>query len=103
MPKIFFYYFTKLPSLALVKTADAAIVQAGSPIGFTMTATSTGPGVAKTVMLTDVLPVGSGLSWSVSPANAACSIASGTLSCSFGDLGGCPERRRAHGRASRRP
>ncbi len=83
---VFFYFSPAPPSLTLVKTADAASVPAGQQIGFTLTVSNAGPGVAKTVTLTDPLPTGPGLSWSLSPANAACTIAAGTLSCSFGDL-----------------
>ncbi len=81
-----YFHFTPPPVLTLEKTADAASVVAGNPIGFTMTVTNLGPGVAAGVMLADPLPVGAGLAWSVSPANAACTIAGGTLTCSFGDL-----------------
>jgi uncharacterized repeat protein (TIGR01451 family) len=74
------------PSLAILKTADAASVTAGSNIGFTVTVNSNGPGTATSVTLTDALPTGAGISWSISPAAAGCSISSNTLSCSFGDL-----------------
>jgi uncharacterized repeat protein (TIGR01451 family)/LPXTG-motif cell wall-anchored protein len=77
------------PSLTIKKTADAALVNAGTNIGFTITVNNAGPGTAKSVNVTDPLPTGvagSGISWSVSPPNAACNIASGTLSCNFGDI-----------------
>jgi uncharacterized repeat protein (TIGR01451 family) len=74
------------PNLEITKTADAASVDAGSPIGFTITVSNTGQGLAKAVSLTDPLPTGTGISWSISPAKAGCSIAAGTLSCNFGDM-----------------
>jgi uncharacterized repeat protein (TIGR01451 family)/LPXTG-motif cell wall-anchored protein len=74
------------PNLSITKTADAPSVSAGSNIGFTITVHNNGPGVAKSVTLNDPLPTGAGISWSMSPANAACNIASNTLSCSFGDM-----------------
>jgi uncharacterized repeat protein (TIGR01451 family) len=74
------------PSLSVVKTADAASVDAGEQIGFTITVTNGGPGVAKDVTLSDPLPVGAGISWSISPAVAGCQITGGVLSCDFGDL-----------------
>jgi uncharacterized repeat protein (TIGR01451 family) len=74
------------PNLSITKTADATSVSAGTPIGFTISVNNAGPGVAKSVTMTDALPTGSGINWSISPAKAGCSIAAGTLSCSFGDL-----------------
>ena len=61
-------------------------MSAGSNIGFTISVHNAGPGVAKAVTLTDPLPTGAGISWSISPANAACNISSNTLSCNFGDM-----------------
>jgi uncharacterized repeat protein (TIGR01451 family) len=74
------------PNLSISKTADSTSVSAGTPIGFTIVVSNAGPGVAKSVTLTDALPSGSGINWSISPAQAGCSIAAGSLSCSFGDL-----------------
>ncbi len=76
------------PDLSIAKTADASSVKAGQQLGFRITVTNAGPGVAKDVHVTDVLPANGGLSWSIDTAtsSAGCSIASGTLSCSFGDL-----------------
>lgn len=76
------------PKLTLVKSAGAATVEAGSPISFTLTLTNTGTGPATGVTLSDALPAGPGLSWSVSPAVAGCSV-SGTpqaLTCNFASL-----------------
>ncbi|HEY4753579.1 MAG TPA: hypothetical protein VIH37_09850, partial [Candidatus Limnocylindrales bacterium] len=72
------------PDLTIVKTADAATVNAGDPIGFMVTVSNGGPGVAKAVTLHDPLPAG--VTWSVSPAVAGCSITSGTLDCTIGDI-----------------
>src|SRR5439155_1324669 len=42
----------------ITKTADAASVDAGDPIGFTVTITNPGAGTAKGVTLTDPMPTG---------------------------------------------
>jgi uncharacterized repeat protein (TIGR01451 family) len=62
------------PNLTLGKTADAASVDAGSQIGFTVTLGNTGTGTATTVAVNDPLPAGSGISWSLSPASTGWSI-----------------------------
>jgi len=74
------------PSLVVTKTADATPVNAGDPVGFTITVKNNGPGVAYNVVLTDTLPTNAGLSWSISPAVTGCSITAGVLTCNFGDL-----------------
>ncbi|HVA85072.1 MAG TPA: hypothetical protein VNF73_02015 [Candidatus Saccharimonadales bacterium] len=80
------------PHLTVVKTPDAQTVVAGNPVGFTMTATSDGAASATGVTLSDALPTlaNAGINWSISPANASCSIAGAaptqTLSCNFGTL-----------------
>ncbi|GLC24098.1 hypothetical protein [Roseisolibacter agri] len=74
------------PSIDITKVADSASVSAGSQIGFRMVVTNNGQGTATGVTLTDVLPTNSGLNWSLSPTVSGCTIASGTLTCSFGDL-----------------
>jgi uncharacterized repeat protein (TIGR01451 family) len=76
------------PSLAILKTADAASVSAGSNIGFGITVNSNGPGTADAVTLSDPLPAGSGLAWTIDaqPAGNPCSITANVLSCSFGDM-----------------
>jgi uncharacterized repeat protein (TIGR01451 family) len=75
------------PNLSITKTADAASVSAGSNIGFTITVSNAGPGTAKSVSLSDALPTGAGIAWSISPPAAGCAINSGTLTCNFGDMG----------------
>jgi uncharacterized repeat protein (TIGR01451 family) len=73
------------PAIHILKTADAAKVNVGSPIGFTMTVWNDGSGDAHGVTLTDPLPTNAGLSWSIDKVGAgwgsSCSIAAGTLSC----------------------
>ena len=75
-------------TLHLAKTADAASVSAGSQIGFTVTATNTGAGTAHGVTISDPLPTGTGISWSISPATPGCSITANVLNCTVGDLSG---------------
>jgi uncharacterized repeat protein (TIGR01451 family) len=83
------------PKLSITKTAVAGTVDAGSQIGFDITvsnASDPGTGTAKSVTLSDPLPGGSGVSWTITlqPSGTPCSItstASGqSLSCAFGDL-----------------
>ena len=73
------------PSIKIVKTADAAQVNAGEPIGFTLTVYNTGSGDAKGATLSDPLPVKAGLSWQIASQGAGwagtCAIAAGTLTC----------------------
>jgi len=83
------------PSLVVVKVADATSVSDGSNIGFTVTVTNNGSGSAKSTVLNDPLPSGSGVDWSISPTYSGpgtCSISgapgSQTLVCNFGDLAG---------------
>jgi uncharacterized repeat protein (TIGR01451 family) len=60
-------------------------VNAGEPIGFTLTVYNDGSGDAHGVTLTDTLPTNPGLSWSIDKAGSgwgsSCAIASGVLSC----------------------
>ena len=60
----------------LTKTADHAVVSAGSPIGFTVTLHNPGPLPASGLAVTDALPAGSGLTWSIAGQQgpATCSI-----------------------------
>jgi uncharacterized repeat protein (TIGR01451 family) len=77
------------PSLSLTKTADAATVAAGAAIGYTLAVSNTGAGTATSATLSDSLPAGTGVSWSISPAYSGpgtCSIVSQTLTCNFGNL-----------------
>jgi uncharacterized repeat protein (TIGR01451 family) len=73
------------PEIHIVKTADAAQVNAGDQIGFTMTVYNAGSGDAYGVNLSDPLPTNDGLSWTIedqgSGWNSTCSITTGTLNC----------------------
>jgi uncharacterized repeat protein (TIGR01451 family) len=73
------------PSIHIVKTADEKQVNAGDPIGFTLTVWNSGSGDAKGVVLTDTLPTKAGLNWSIdntgSGFGSSCSIVAGVLTC----------------------
>jgi uncharacterized repeat protein (TIGR01451 family) len=76
-------------NLSLFGTTDSADVTAGSPVGYTLAVSNSGPLTAVSAALSDVLPTGAGISWSISPAYngpGTCSIINGTLTCNFGDL-----------------
>ena len=51
--------------IAITKTADDPSVDAGDPIGFTITVSNQGQGEAQGVALTDNLPAGGDLDWSI--------------------------------------
>jgi uncharacterized repeat protein (TIGR01451 family) len=72
-------------AIHIVKTADAAQVNVGSPIGFTLTVSNDGSGDAHGVTLSDTLPTNAGLSWSIAAQgagwNGSCTIAAGKLTC----------------------
>jgi uncharacterized repeat protein (TIGR01451 family) len=76
---------TPTATIQIVKTADAAQVNAGQPIGFTLTVFNPGGADAHGVKLSDTLPTNTGLSWSIDAQGAgwggSCSIGSGVLSC----------------------
>ncbi|HEU5214155.1 MAG TPA: hypothetical protein VFU30_01305 [Gaiellaceae bacterium] len=73
------------PGIHIIKTADAAQVNAGEPIGFTLTVYNDGSGDATDVVLTDTLPLKAGLTWSIDSQgagwNGTCAITAGVLSC----------------------
>jgi len=88
------------PGVNLNKVADDDIVEAGDPIGFTITVTNLDDGVdpaegtATNVVVEDDLP--GGLAWTVAddsdlPEGASCAILLGTLTCNLGDLPAVPE------------
>ncbi len=70
------------PNVSVLKTADKSPINAGDTAAFTILVSSTGPGTAKGVTLSDALPAG--VTWSEDSAD--CSISGGVLTCSFGDL-----------------
>ena len=88
--------------LTVVKTADASSVGAGTPIGFTITATNNGSGIAHSVDLSDALPSASGIAWKITSADPAlsCAITAGTMTC-LGEL--APGEATASTSAVRRP
>ena len=55
------------PDIEMTKTADDASVSAGEEIGFTITVSDAGPGVAKDVTIYDALPTGTGVVWVEGP------------------------------------
>jgi uncharacterized repeat protein (TIGR01451 family) len=78
------------PDLDITKVADDETVDAGEPIGFTITVSNAGPGTATDVTLEDDLSdldddgQPDGLVWTED--SEACSIADQVLTCDFGDL-----------------
>lgn len=74
------------PDISITKVADADIVDAGDDIGFTIEVTNAGPGQAKDVTISDPLPAGDGVVWTVDPAVEGCTILLGMLLCQVGDL-----------------
>ncbi|MDT4932464.1 MAG: hypothetical protein QOK11_356 [Pseudonocardiales bacterium] len=79
--------------IKITKTANpAGPVSAGSDIGFDIVVSNTGAGTAGTVHVTDDLPAGGDLNWSLDPAYAGCSITGAvgaqTLGCDFATLAG---------------
>ncbi|MEX0983448.1 MAG: CARDB domain-containing protein [Actinomycetota bacterium] len=75
------------PAIDIEKTADAEQVDAGEPIGFTITVTNSGPGDAYDVAVSDTLPANPGLAWTIdSQSGEACFIEEGELSCSLGTM-----------------
>ena len=78
------------PAIHIVKTADAAQVNAGEQIGFTMTVYNDGIGDAQGVTLTDTLPTNAGLDWSIA-------VAGRGLERHLRDRGGCADLRPGDG------
>jgi uncharacterized repeat protein (TIGR01451 family) len=76
------------PSLVITKVADAANVPAGQQIGYTITITNNGPGLAKGVTVSDTLPTTAGLAWTIDAANSSpgWTILAGVLAFGPADL-----------------
>lgn len=74
-------------SISISKTADRTSVYAGEAIGFVITVTNDGSTPVNGVTASDVLPTDAGTVWSMDSQSAsACSISSGTMTCSIGTL-----------------
>src|SRR5947199_400448 len=57
-------------TVAISKAADAVSVNAGSPIGFTVTLTNSTAGTATGLTVTDPLPAGAGVDWAIDAGTA---------------------------------
>jgi uncharacterized repeat protein (TIGR01451 family) len=83
-------------NITITKTADASPVNAGDPIGFTVTVNNTGTGTAHGVTVSDPLPAGSGsgVTWTIdTQSNSGLCTTSGakpnqSLNCGPTDLAG---------------
>jgi uncharacterized repeat protein (TIGR01451 family) len=62
---------TTVNCLAVTKVADAAGVTAGSQIGYTVTVTNNAPGAVSNLSVTDHLPAGTGVNWSMDAAGSS--------------------------------
>jgi uncharacterized repeat protein (TIGR01451 family) len=58
-------------NVVITKTADAGIVSAGAQIGYTVTLTNSGSGTANGLVVTDNLPGGSGVNWTIDAGNTS--------------------------------
>jgi uncharacterized repeat protein (TIGR01451 family) len=66
---------TTVGCVTIAKTADASSVSAGNPIGFTVSLTNVSPSVdAAGVTVTDPLPSGNGVDWSLATADTGWSL-----------------------------
>ena len=72
---------TNSADLALTKTATPNPVQLGNNLTYTLTASNAGPSLARSVVLTDTLPVGTAF-----VSGSGCSAAAGTVTCPVGSL-----------------
>jgi uncharacterized repeat protein (TIGR01451 family) len=89
-------YISQPAALSISTQADAATVPAGSAIGYTITVQNSGAAgtfAASGAALSDPLPAGTGINWSINPTYngpGTClitgAIGTQTLSCSFGIL-----------------
>src|SRR5205814_1725970 len=76
--------FGNCGQISISKLADAATVSAGDQIGFTITLTNSGAGIARNVTGNDTLPTNPGTSWSIDAAHSdsGCSITAAALAYS---------------------
>ena len=72
----------RTPNLTIAKTPDGQTIDAGDDAVFSITVGNTGTAPARGVTLSDPLPAGG--TWTENSAD--CAIATGTMTCSFGDL-----------------
>jgi YVTN family beta-propeller protein len=85
-----------MPNLTVTKTADQAVVNAGSPIGYTITMSNSpapGTGSAANTTLSDPLPGGANVNWSINPpytGQGTCAVTEAantqSLTCNLGGL-----------------
>ena len=80
-------------NLTITDAPLSATAVAGSPIGYTITVTNSAGGAVTGATLTDALPAGTNVNWTISPTYAGpgtCAITGATgsqaLSCSFGTI-----------------
>src|SRR2546429_256229 len=62
------------PNLTVVKTPDGQTINVGDTATLTIVVSNAGSGVAKSVTVTDTLPVGGGVTWALTPAVNGCAI-----------------------------
>jgi uncharacterized repeat protein (TIGR01451 family) len=62
---------TRVNCLDVTKTADAASVLGGQQIGYTVTVTNNAPGGVSDLSVTDPLPAGTGVNWSIDAAGSS--------------------------------
>ena len=74
------------PALLITKTADAPQVMAGGQIGFTVEVTNSGDGSTFGLAVDDILPVGTGLGWTIASGSAGWAIVGGHLTWGPGTL-----------------
>ena len=79
------------PGVTLSKAPDSAIIELGGTVGFTITVTNSGPGIARDLRIRDLLPTG--FDWSLSGDNIElirdnCAIVEGEIECNLGDTPG---------------
>jgi uncharacterized repeat protein (TIGR01451 family) len=71
--------------LSVTKSDDPDPATAGGPLAYTLTVRNSGPSVARAATLTDTLPAA--LSGVTAEPAARCTLAAGTVTCAFGDIG----------------
>jgi uncharacterized repeat protein (TIGR01451 family) len=62
---------SSVPTVSITKTADAASVSAGSQIGFTVTLTNSTSGTATGLSVSDNLPAGTDVNWTIDAGNTS--------------------------------